>query len=124
MRLAHQLTQLGQKKHVECLMKAYKRIVVQKGLFHQGMHQVCVIYSLYYGGFLQCLACVRYMMRMFMKATILENLLFIEGEDPSAYLKVRPQPEERHLDDRYSPSHRRNSQRDERFAISRLRVDR
>ena len=117
MRLAHQLTQLGQKKHVECLMKAYKRIVVQKGLFHQGMHQVCVIYSLYYGGFLQCLqvalarkritgepikgrfqdheiflittylACVRYMMRMFMKATILENLLFIEGEDPSAYLK-------------------------------------
>jgi len=68
-------------------MKAYKRIVVQKGLFHQGMHQVCVIYSLYYGGFLQCLACVRYMMRMFMKATILENLLFIEGEDPSAYLK-------------------------------------
>ena len=55
MRLAHQLTRLGQKKHVEYLMKAYKRIVIQKGLFHQGMHQVSVIYTLYYGGLLQCL---------------------------------------------------------------------
>ena len=116
MRLAHQLTQLGQRKHVECLMKAYKRVVIQKGLFHQGMHQVCVVYSLYYGGFLQCLqvalgrkritgeptkgrfqdheifmtlthlACIRYMLRMFMTSLILEELLFIDGESPSDYL--------------------------------------
>ena len=116
MRLAQQLSQYGQRNHVESLMKAYQRIFVQKGLFHQGMHQVAVIYTLYYGAFLQCiqvalarkritgepikgrfqdheifmrmtyLACVRYMLRMFMQSIIDADVIFIEGEEPADYL--------------------------------------
>ena len=49
MQLAQQMTQFGGK----CLLNAYQRIIIQKGLFHQGMHQTAVIFTVYYGEFLQ-----------------------------------------------------------------------
>ena len=48
----------GNEKLVSDLLGAHSRIIMQKGLFHQLMHQAAVIYTKFYGGFLQALQVV------------------------------------------------------------------
>ena len=43
----------GNEKFVKDLLDAYSRIVMHKSLFHQLIHQSAVVYSEYYGGFMQ-----------------------------------------------------------------------
>ncbi len=89
---------------------------MQKGLFHQGMHQTALIFVIYYGGFLQAiqvelgvkqvmgdslkgsfqdherflvktyLACNRYLHRCFLKSIDLSMLECGEDESPAKYL--------------------------------------
>ena len=54
-RILKQISQYGRKKYAENLLCAYQRVVVQKGLFHQLMHQSVVICIIYFPGFLQSL---------------------------------------------------------------------
>ena len=52
-RIAQQLSTVGRKKYVENILASYERIIIQKGLFHQRMHQADAIFTVYYGAFLQ-----------------------------------------------------------------------
>ena len=45
----------GNEKLVDDLLGAHSRIVMQKGLFHQLMHQSAVVYIKYYGSFMQAM---------------------------------------------------------------------
>ena len=48
-----QMSQPVRQKFIKKITKAFDMILLQKGLFHQGMHQTAVIYTGYCGGFLQ-----------------------------------------------------------------------
>jgi hypothetical protein len=54
-RILRQLTQLGNQNYIETLLAAQERVVVQKGQFHQLMHQLGAIYTQFYGGFMQAM---------------------------------------------------------------------
>ena len=47
--------QLGNEAYVKCLLDAYDSIFIQRGYFHQSMHQLGVIYSIFFGGFMQAI---------------------------------------------------------------------
>jgi len=53
MNILRKLTEIGKEDYVKTHIEALDRIVIQKGLFHQQMHQCGVIYSLFYGSFIQ-----------------------------------------------------------------------
>ena len=106
----------GTKKIVANIMNALDRVLIQKGLFHQGMHQIAVIYTVYYGGFMQAiqvalgvkrvigdsvggkcqdherflikvyLSCVRFLHRRFIKNTDEEELKLCAEESPAGFL--------------------------------------
>ena len=50
--IARKLTSIGRKDYVYTFLKANLCIFIQKGHFHQLIHQVGVIYTLFYGGFM------------------------------------------------------------------------
>jgi hypothetical protein len=50
-----QITKLGNQEYVETLLSAQDCIFIQKGHFHQLMHQLQAIYTQFYGGFLQAM---------------------------------------------------------------------
>ena len=52
-KILRQITQLGNEEYIKILLDAQSRIFVQKGAFHQLMHQLAAIYSQFYGGFMQ-----------------------------------------------------------------------
>ncbi len=54
-RTLRQITQLGNRNYIEVLLKAHDRVVIQKGQFHQLMHQLGAIYLQFYGGFIQAM---------------------------------------------------------------------
>ena len=54
-RTLRQITQLGNRKYIDVLLAAHDRVVIQKGQFHQLMHQLGAIYSQFYGGFIQAM---------------------------------------------------------------------
>ena len=54
-RTLRQITQLGNREYIEILLAAHERIVIQKGQFHQLMHQLGCIYTQFYGGFMQAM---------------------------------------------------------------------
>ncbi len=47
--------QLGNETYVKALLDAYDSIFIQRGFFHQSMHQLGVIYSIFFGGFMQAI---------------------------------------------------------------------
>ena len=59
-----QITQLGNREYIEVLLAAHDRIVIQKGQFHQLMHQLGGIYSQFYGGFMQAMQVANGMKRV------------------------------------------------------------
>ena len=52
LRIARKLTDIGSEEYVDTFLKANSCIFMQKGQFHQLMHQAGVIYTLFYGGFM------------------------------------------------------------------------
>ncbi len=54
-KILQQITQLGNQEFVEMLLSAQDHIFIQKGQFHQLMHQLQTIYTQFYGGFLQAM---------------------------------------------------------------------
>ena len=109
------MCQQGRRKMAKNVLDAYKRILPQKGLFHQLMHQVEVAYTVYYGSFLQAIqsaigekrisgeviknyqshqnfmfkvyfACIRYTHRCFLKALSEHELVFQDDDTPSSFL--------------------------------------
>jgi hypothetical protein len=52
-KILRQITRLGNENYVKILLAAQSRLFVQKGAFHQLMHQLAAIYKQYYGGFMQ-----------------------------------------------------------------------
>jgi hypothetical protein len=54
-KILHQITQLCNQEYVETLLSAQECIFIQKGHFHQLMHQLQAIYTQFYGGFLQAM---------------------------------------------------------------------
>ena len=51
MKIHRKLTTIGNEAYIVTFLDCHKSIVMQKGLFHQLMHQSAVIYSIFYGGF-------------------------------------------------------------------------
>jgi hypothetical protein len=51
--ILRKITQLGNKIYVETLLAGQKQILIQKGHFHQCMHQLGVIYTQFDRGFMQ-----------------------------------------------------------------------
>ncbi len=47
------ITQLGNEEYVRTFLDTHSAVIMQKGHFHQQMHQLGVIYNLFYGGFMQ-----------------------------------------------------------------------
>jgi hypothetical protein len=45
--------QLGNENYVRTLLDAYDSVYIQRGYFHQSMHQLGVIYGIFFGGFMQ-----------------------------------------------------------------------
>jgi hypothetical protein len=115
MQLFTQMCQQGRKKSAKSVLEAYNRILPQKGLFHQLMHQTDVVFKIFYGGFLQpiqvaigekrvsgmviknykthenfmiktYLSCMRYTHRCFFKSIDEEDLIFKVNESPSIFL--------------------------------------
>ena len=111
------ITHLGNKLYVETLLTAQKRILIQKGHFHQCMHQLGVIYTQFYGGFMQAMplangvrrvkgdpvkgdyqahiafasklfkSCTRYIFRQFLKTNIVDEFDDMQYENKG--IKIR-----------------------------------
>jgi hypothetical protein len=54
-KVARRSTEIGREDYVSTHLTALRRVMMQKGLFHELMHHAEAIYKLYYGGFLQAM---------------------------------------------------------------------
>jgi hypothetical protein len=48
-----QQSRLENERYVKTLFNAHESVLIQKGHFHQQMHQLGVVYTMFYGGFMQ-----------------------------------------------------------------------
>ena len=117
LKIARKLTSIGNEEYVGSLLEAHNSVVMQKGLFHQLMHQAAVIYIIFYGGFIQAMqvangvkrvtgdpvkgnyqdhdrflcklykACIRFRKRKFVLAQGIEFWLMKDGETKDQFLR-------------------------------------